>query len=340
MAKQAMLDLVPFARTGWKVADLDLHVQFVRRLLQFVFPEAVSRAVAAPTVGGDQQPADPRVAVTLSPQSTPPLVDRGHRKLCRVLADADADPCRIAPQVIDSLGNGLALLFVRKVVRLHRDRLPLTSPRSPRILVFSNQVLLLGVHREGGLAGSMLGRNTACDVLNLSVPVRVLFALDGLAVRRQTLSQVFQQFGDRRVADRVLTCFHLLGQVAGALASPFQRRHRVAARQRLDESLQRLAQRRVFFLGALSTAPLSPLRTWRKTVTGMNFVDSIADRAIGETRRLGHRRNAAASQRHCLDSRPTPPATFVELVGQTMVLRANPFDNCSIHHASWHDGSC
>lgn len=54
VAKQAMLDFVPFARTRWKVADFDLNADVIGESLQFVFPKSTARPIATATVGRDQ----------------------------------------------------------------------------------------------------------------------------------------------------------------------------------------------------------------------------------------------------------------------------------------------
>ncbi len=54
MAKQTMLDLVPLAGAGWKVAYLHLYTEFVREFLQFVFPEPTARSIAPSAVGRNE----------------------------------------------------------------------------------------------------------------------------------------------------------------------------------------------------------------------------------------------------------------------------------------------
>ena len=53
--EKPVLDFVPLAGAGGQVADRDLDAELVGQLLQFAFPQPDPRAVAAATVGGDQQ---------------------------------------------------------------------------------------------------------------------------------------------------------------------------------------------------------------------------------------------------------------------------------------------
>src|SRR6516164_6427057 len=71
--EQPVLDFVPLAGAGRQVADRDVETELVGQLLQFVFPQANPRAVAAAAVGGDQQSSGDGVA--RPPDLAPPLAD-------------------------------------------------------------------------------------------------------------------------------------------------------------------------------------------------------------------------------------------------------------------------
>src|SRR5437870_503664 len=104
---QLMLDLVPFAGSRWEVAYLDFQAKVVAQLLQFHFPQPIAATVAAATVGRDQQTRCLRMA-SLS-QFVPPASNGRDRELGGVAADADAHPGFVATQVVDSVGDRLAL---------------------------------------------------------------------------------------------------------------------------------------------------------------------------------------------------------------------------------------
>ena len=57
VAKHAMLNLVPLAGAGWKVADLDRNTQPIGQVLQRHLPQSAAATVAAAAVGRDTAPA-------------------------------------------------------------------------------------------------------------------------------------------------------------------------------------------------------------------------------------------------------------------------------------------
>src|SRR3989304_8618695 len=54
VAEHSMLDLVPFARAGRKVSDMQSQPQFIGQALEFRLPQAHPRAIASAPVGGGQ----------------------------------------------------------------------------------------------------------------------------------------------------------------------------------------------------------------------------------------------------------------------------------------------
>jgi hypothetical protein len=94
--------------------------------------------------------------------------------------------------VVDPVGNDLALLFVREVVSVHLDWLSLLPPRSPRILVIPDDFLLFRIDRDGRLACPLLRLHAATNVFKLGIAVRVLLALYGLAVRLEAIACILE----------------------------------------------------------------------------------------------------------------------------------------------------
>jgi hypothetical protein len=68
-----------------------------------------------------------------------------------------------------------------------------------------------------------------------SVAVWIIGAFLGLTIGLQTELLRLQQFADDRMADFVPELVQFGGRAAQALARPAQRRHRIAARVRLDK---------------------------------------------------------------------------------------------------------
>lgn len=92
-AKETMLDLVPFARAGRKVAWLPGKPQFVREGLERHFPGAITTAVAATVVGHEYQFSG--VGKTLPAHLSPAMQDARGGELHRVLIDPDAAPALV-----------------------------------------------------------------------------------------------------------------------------------------------------------------------------------------------------------------------------------------------------
>ena len=141
-----MLDAVPLARARRIVADRDRQARAIGKALQFPFPQPQSRTVAAPRIGRDPQVRGRRVGRTT--HAFPPTADGVHREVGGVVVDADADPALVAAQVVDPVGNRLALGRDDEVVDLHALRLALRTPLATHVLEVADQLLLLGVHRN------------------------------------------------------------------------------------------------------------------------------------------------------------------------------------------------
>ena len=143
VAKHAVLDLVPLARARREMADRDPQAQVVRQTLQHHFPQPWPIAVAAPGIGGDQEPAGSRI--DQRPHLFPPAPDTHTGELGGVVVDANADPALVAAQIIDSLGDRLTQPLVRKVLGTDLLRPATAMPLPPGIAKIPDVFLLLGV---------------------------------------------------------------------------------------------------------------------------------------------------------------------------------------------------
>ena len=64
--------------------------------------------------------------------------------------------------------------LVLEIVPIDPAWMALGAPIGARVLVISNQFLLLGVHRDHRLPGSLKGEHLVVDVLELGIAVRVI----------------------------------------------------------------------------------------------------------------------------------------------------------------------
>jgi len=144
------------------------------------------------------------------------------------------------------------------------------GPQLPaRVPEVADQLLLLGVDRDGWFARRDRRLDRDVDVLELGVAVRVTGSLAGLAVGLTTVLQLAQQPADQFLADLEPLTPQRLGNVALAAADPAQRRFRVAADRILNQGLQGHEQPRLSFDSALAPAARTPDRAAQVSVPGL-----------------------------------------------------------------------
>ena len=180
------------------------------------------------------------------------------------MVDAEIDPAGVGGDVVDAVGRHLAEFGDHEVVHPHRLGLALGTQLTAAILEVADQLLLLGVDRDGRLAGSLERLDLRVDVLELCVAVGMGGTFACLAVGLQAEAQTPQQpadqlltggeaaLGQRRTRWRWL----LLTHSKAASGSP-----RIAD---CTSSLQRLQKPR-FRLGLWLTAAArsaNPARSW------------------------------------------------------------------------------
>ena len=106
------------------------------------------------------------------------------------------------------------------------------------VLEVADKLLLLRINRDGRLAGRLERVDLGVDVFEPSVPVRVVCALAGLAVRLQAETQPAQQPSDQCLARGESALRQRAGKMALALADPQQRRFGIAAKSRRARSFR------------------------------------------------------------------------------------------------------
>ena len=210
----------------------------------------------------------------------------------------------------------------------HRFGFALRTQFSATVLEVADQFLLLGIHRNDRLPSALEGLHLRIDVLELGVPIRVRRPLAGLAVGLQAVAQLFQQICHQFVADLVALVVEFVSQFTHALAGPAQWRFRIATTQRFNQLLQVVQQGRV-----LGDRPLAPAAGaadphGRGGVWRSQFLKTIGDGLPRDTRRTGHRRDAAITQGLGFSGRIQPPQSFVQIrfkPGKTLL------DEVSVH---------
>ena len=113
--EEAMLDRIPLGSTGGIVSDGDIEVERIGELgLEFGFPCAAPAAVAASSIGQDEQLA--RVSVLKGAFTQPPVSDGVSGECGSIVRDAYDNGTAIQERLIDAVGNGNADGVRAKVV--------------------------------------------------------------------------------------------------------------------------------------------------------------------------------------------------------------------------------
>jgi hypothetical protein len=219
---------------------------------------------------------------------------------------------------------------------LHLLGIALAAVGASWVLHVSQGFLLLCVDRDHRLAASLVGTDSPTDVLELSVTVGMLLALDCLAVGLQAIALGSEQFTDLGATDSKTLPRKLPRQRARALASPPQRRHRITACAGVHKCLEGLKHCRVFLLDSLSTATNTPLSIHGRGIGIIEFLNPRPNGSIGYTRCFRHCSNTASSKRSRFRAGPPPPPPFVQVGSDSDILFTNPLHDLSIRHAQQH----
>src|SRR5215467_11068272 len=98
-----MLNLIPFTGPRRKMANMNPKPQISCQILQGDFPQPTTAAVAATSVGCDQQFM--RLGINPAPHLGPPSPNRFHREARGVVIDANTHPTLVLCDIIDTVGN-------------------------------------------------------------------------------------------------------------------------------------------------------------------------------------------------------------------------------------------
>ena len=80
---------------------------------------------------------------------------------------------------------------------------PLWQPLCPSVEVASEQFLLLGIYRDHRLGSTHLLQHAGIDVFKLRVSIRMLLALNGLAVALETIAHSMEKHTHQTAASRI-----------------------------------------------------------------------------------------------------------------------------------------
>ena len=155
-------------------------------------------------------------------------------------------------------------------------------------------------------------------MLELGVPVGMLASIIGFTIGPAAIAELAQQLAHRVRADRVAHLLKRFGEFDVALGDPQQRSHRVAERDRLDQTTQILQQRWILGCQAPPPAPgpADPPGRWCRLV---EILQPPLDGAARQAGCPGHRHHAAASDRPRFGGRKQTPSPLIQLVPDRLI---------------------
>src|SRR5713101_8855598 len=317
--EESMLDLVPLAGPGRKVTDGDRDARTVGQALQFPLPQPYARAIAPAGVRRDEQGA--RASIAGPPHLAPPPPDRPRREGRRIVIDAHTDPARVAGEIVDPIGDGLAALRNEKFMHPDGRGLAGRPPLTARVLEVTDQFLLLRVDGDDGLRGRLEPPDLLVDIPELRVAVGMGRPFARLAIGLETVARRRQQFGHQLSADLMAHALEALRQVPNALGGPAQGRHRVARSGRLHQPLEIGQEGRIFLQRLLASASWTSDAARGKLPLRVQLLEAALNRGIRDPRRTRDAGDATAPRRPGFRSRPDPPRALRQCRRQRLVLR-------------------
>lgn len=111
--------------------------------------------------------------------------------------------------------------------------------------VLAHKFLLLGINRHNGLPLLLKDLGSPINVLELRLSIRMVAALERLAVRLEPIAQIMEEAVDRPLTDHMPLGLQCRRQLGCTLACPAEQRHRVATGHRIDQGFQGLYEARI-----------------------------------------------------------------------------------------------
>src|SRR3954470_13634716 len=109
MAEHPVLDLVPFTRTRWEVADRNRQTDLIGKSLNSDFPQSSTTAVTPTTIRHHQEFLRLRIVLRSDPQ--PPTTQCLGGEVGRIMINTDTDPTSVGRRIINAVRDPLAQLL-------------------------------------------------------------------------------------------------------------------------------------------------------------------------------------------------------------------------------------
>ena len=167
-----MLDGIPLARAGRKVAHMNVQSSIVGQSLEFGFEALDSMAVAPTAVGGEIEGSGPRIS--LLAHEFPPSPHAHQSEFRRVMAHPDIDESLMRGHIIDSIGIDLPLAAIGKIIDGDRREGLLGMPFTTRVAEIPHEFFFLGIDGNDGVPRGLKGHGLVMNPLKLGIAVGVV----------------------------------------------------------------------------------------------------------------------------------------------------------------------
>jgi hypothetical protein len=218
MAAQPMCNRVPCAGPRWKMTHAHGQASRVAKPLARYVPQPGATAVAAPTLSGHQDVR--RLGLPLVPQPLPPLRHGRHRKRCRVMLDAHADPATVGCHVLDARGTRCAPALLHNVMPPDPLRNPVGVILAATLGTIADQCFRFRSDGDARVPARLNVLDLGLDLCQLRVPVRRRRPLTGVPGPVPTGVEGLQPLANVAGAHRMALRAQRRGQTACTLPGP------------------------------------------------------------------------------------------------------------------------
>ena len=140
-AEQTMLNPIPLRSARWIVCHRDGQVEFIGELLQAPFPQPTPIAIGTTAIGLNQQLV--LAAIAQPTHRQPPQANGGHGERRGFMRSPHHDIARVAPEIINAIGDCFAFGIGRKVGFENVQRF--TAPGASGIFESADRFLFLRI---------------------------------------------------------------------------------------------------------------------------------------------------------------------------------------------------
>ena len=220
-----MFDRVPFGGTGRIVGDGDGQGERVGQLrLKFGFPGVAAIAVAAASIGQNQNVAGTRIAARTF--VLPPMGDGMGGEGGGIVRDTHDKGAAILSDVVNAIGNSHADRVGAKVVV--KNATWAAFPATARIAEVADQFALLGIDADDGQVAALEAAAKFGEIFELEIAVRTGVRGDLLVIDAQRIAHLPEQACDGIGADTDAELMQFRGDSGRGAARPTQTGHGIA----------------------------------------------------------------------------------------------------------------